>query len=194
MEYTKRVGDIMHPIEEYTIINSKEKLYGALRILKKNDELAKSENRGKTRRTLFVMDEDGKIIGKLAGYDIIRGLVPKHVRHPSHSRAFYSMLSSRALEVAHDVGEFQKYFDWHKSSFIDLVSHVQNANVKDIMSPVHPLLKEEDSINQAIYVMFKENIRRPLVVRNDKVVGVITFLAIFKELLEILDPEFNIPL
>ena len=192
MEYTKRVRDIMHPIEEYTTINSNEKLCEALRILKKNDELAKSEKREKTRRTLFVMDEDGKIIGKLAGYDIIRGLVPEHVRLPSHSRAFYSMLSSRALEVAHDVGEFQKHFEWHKSSFIDLVSHVQNANVKDIMSPVHPLLKEEDSINQAIYVMFKENIRRPLVVRNDKVVGVVTFLAIFKELLEILGPGCNI--
>ena len=42
--------------------------------------------------------------------------------------------------------------------------------------------------------MFKENIRGPLVVRHGKVVGVITFLAVFEELLKFLGPEYNIPL
>lgn len=194
MEVEKRVRDIMYPIEEYNTISSEAQLCEALSILKKTDDIAGSGDNVKIRRTLFVTNEDGRIIGKLSAYDFIRSLVPEDVKQPEHSRAFYSILSSRALEVADDVGEFQERFKWLNSTFIDLVKQVGPSKVKDVMSPVHPLLKEEDRINQAIYVMFKENIRRPLVVRNGEIVGVITFLAIFQELLEILGPQCNIPL
>ena len=194
MEFIKKVIDIMHPIEEYSMINSEDKFCEALRIIKLNEGIAQSGGGGRPRKTLFVIDDKGKIIGKLSVYDIIRGLVPKHVKHPSHSRAFYSMVSSRVLEVADNVGEIQEHLAWHKSSFVDIVKQVGNANIKDIMSPVHPLLKEGDTVNHAIYIMFKENIRQPLVVRENEVIGVVNFMAVFEELLEILGPECNIPL
>ena len=31
--------------------------------------------------------------------------------------------------------------------------------VKEVMSPIHPLLEEGDRLHQAVYVLFKENIR-----------------------------------
>ena len=194
MDSIKKVKDIMYPIEEFHTIDSKEKLCEALRILKNNEELITLGKSEKPRRMIFVTGKNGKLIGQISKYDTIRGLVPQHVRHPSHSRAFYSVLSSRALEVADNVGAFQEHFKWHKSSFIDLVKQAGNANVTDIMSPIQPLLKDEDTINQAIYVMFKEKVRQPLVVRDEKVIGVVTFQAIFQELLEVIGPECNIQL
>jgi predicted transcriptional regulator len=53
------------------------------------------------------------------------------------------------------------------------------------MSPIHPLLEEDDTLNKAVYVMFKENIRQPLVIRDGRIVGVINIMDIFPVILEI---------
>jgi predicted transcriptional regulator len=61
--------------------------------------------------------------------------------------------------------------------------------VKEIMSPIHPLLEEEDTINKAVYLMFKENIRQPLVARDGKIVGVVSIMCVLPELLSIAGDE-----
>jgi CBS domain-containing protein len=44
---------------------------------------------------------------------------------------------------------------------------------------------ENDSINKAIFVMFKENVRQPAVTRGDEVVGIVNLMTIFPELLKV---------
>ena len=51
--------------------------------------------------------------------------------------------------------------------------------------PLHPLLHEEDSLNMAVYVMFKENIRQPAVVRDGQIVGIVNLIDIFSVLLDV---------
>jgi hypothetical protein len=46
-----------------------------------------------------------------------------------------------------------------------------------------------DTANQAIYIMFKKNVREPLVVRKGEVVGILNLVQVFSELLETVDPE-----
>jgi predicted transcriptional regulator len=53
------------------------------------------------------------------------------------------------------------------------------------MTPLHPLLQEDDTINKAVYVMFKENVRQPAVVRNEKIVGIVNMIDVFSVLLEV---------
>ena len=60
------------------------------------------------------------------------------------------------------------------------------------MSQIHPLLREDDTINHAIYIMFNENIRLPLVVKEGEIIGVVTLKAIFDEMLELLGPECGV--
>ena len=61
------------------------------------------------------------------------------------------------------------------------------------MRPVlESVLQEEDRINQAIYVMFKEDVRQQLVHRKGKIVGVVNLNGIFSELLEIIGPECQV--
>lgn len=192
MRDDKRVKDIMVSIEEYDKIGKDARLCDAVSILKRNYENIKAHASGTFHKTLFVTHESGKIIGKLSMYDLIRGLVPEAAKKPESSRAYESTLSSRVLEVAEEVGEAQERFQWLHSTFFDLVKQEVLKGIKDVMSPVHPLLKEEDSINKAIYVMFKENIRQPLVVRDGEIVGVVDFMNIFSELLEIAGPECHV--
>ena len=181
----KRVKDIMAHIDEYDKIDAEAPLCDALAILKKNHEKIKACVTGKFHKTLLVTDASKKIIGKLSIYDLIRGLVPEPAKKLEVSRSFYSVLSSRALEVSAEVGEMQERFKWLHSTFLDLTKKETQKRVKEVMSPIHPLLVEEDTINKAIYVMFKEKIRQPLVVRDGEIIGVVNIMDIFPELLEI---------
>ena len=185
----KRVKDIMCPIEEYEFVGLETSLCDVLSILKNNHQQVQAGARDSFHKTMFVKDAAGKIVGKLSAYDLTKGLVPEPAKKHSLSRSFYSVLSSRALEVADEVHEMQQRFKWLHSTFSELIRQESHKKVKDIMSPVHPLLVESDSINKAIYVMFSEEIRQPLVTRDGKIVGVVRLLEIFAELLEILGDE-----
>ena len=191
MENEKRVKDIMNPIEEYSTVDVEAHLCEALSILKKNHESIKSCTVGTFHKTLFITDASKNIIGKLSMYDIIRGLVPESAKKPA-LRAYRALLSSRAEAVADEVGEIQKRFKWLDNTFFDLVKQEVNTKIKDCMSPIQPVLKEEDTLNWAIYTMFRVNEREPLVLRDGKIVGVINLMNIFSELLDIVGPECNV--
>jgi predicted transcriptional regulator len=98
-------------------------------------------------------------------------------------------MSSRSTEVAEEVGEIQERFQWLNVSFLDLVKQEAQKLVKDVMSPAKPLLEEDDTINKAIYLMFREDIRQPLVTREGVVVGVVNLMDILPELLRVAGDE-----
>jgi len=185
----KRVKDIMAHIEEYDKINAEAPLCEALQHLKKYDEKVKVGEKGRFHKTILVTDDSGKIVGKLSFYDFIKALVPEPAKEKKLSRKFYSVISSRALEVADEVNEMQKRFKWLHSTFFELVKEETRKKVKNVMAPIDPLLEEEDSINKAIFVMFKENIRQPSVTRDGEIVGIVNLMTIFPELLEIAGNE-----
>jgi CBS domain-containing protein len=185
----KLVKDIMCPIEEYEFIGMETPLCDALALLKKNHKKAQADPKRAFHKTMLVKDDSGKIVGKLSAFDLTQGLVPEPAKKHTISRSFYSVLSSRALEVADQVHDMQQRFKWLHSTFGELIQQESRKKVKDVMSPVHPLLVEDDSINKAICVMFSEETRQPLVTRDGKIVGVVRLLEIFDELLEILGDE-----
>jgi CBS domain-containing protein len=189
----KKVKDIMVPIANYVKIDAEAPLCEALQHLKRYDEGKKTGAGDPGHKTLIVTDAPGTIVGKLSLYDLVRGLVPEPAKEISLSRKFSSLVSSRALEVADEVGEMQKRFAWLHSTFQDLVKNEAHKKIKDVMSPLHPLLEEDDPINKAIFIMFKENIRQPMVTRSGEIVGVINLMTIFPELLHIADDECFLP-
>jgi CBS domain-containing protein len=183
----KKVKDIMVPIEEYHTLDQHAELRVALQIVKKDFEDLKAGKINSFHKTLFVTGKNGKIVGKLSMHDFVEGLVPEHAKAPELSRAYYSVLSSRAMEVEEEIRDFQQRFEWLHRGFFELVKQEAGKKVKEVMSSVHPVLKEEDTINHAIYAMFKEKIRRPLVIRDGEIVGVVDSIHIFNELIETMD-------
>lgn len=181
----KNVKDIMSPIEEYDTIDSGACLADAIKMLKENYRKIDSGMSGNYHKTLLVKDAAEKIIGKISVFDLIRGLVPEPAKEPEHSRAYYSVLSSRTLEVAEEVSDVQERFKWLHTSFFDLVKQESQKKGKDVMSPIHPLLEEDDTISKAIYIMFKEHIRQPMVMRKKEIIGMVNIMDIFPILLEI---------
>jgi CBS domain-containing protein len=189
----EKVKEIMTPIEEYNKVDIDGHLCDVLDILKKNMEEVKAHPRGPFHKTFFVTDASKKIVGHVSMYGLVRGLVPEAAKKPELSRAYYSLFSGRAQKVSEQIGEFQEEFKWISSTFPDLVKQEAHKKIRDIMTPVHPILKEEDNINRAIYIMFKEHVRQPLVVRDGEIVGVVNLYTIFNELLEMIGSECPLP-
>ena len=183
----KKVKDIMNPIEDYDKVDVEAQLCDALAILKRNHEKLKAGDPGRFHKTLLVTDASKKIIGKFSIYDLTRGLVPESAKQPEvfSGRA----ISSRALEVADEIGQFQERFKWLHATFFDLVKQEAHKKVKDIMSTFDSVLREDDKMNQAVYILFREGLRQQLVTRDGKPVGVLNLMSVFKELLETVSPE-----
>lgn len=184
-----KVKDLMNPISEYNTIDVNAQFCEALSILKGNYEKTKSGKAGVFHKTLFVTDASKNIIGKIAMYDLVRGLVPEPAKKLEFARTFLNALSSRSMEVAKEIGEMQERFKWVKSNFVDLAKAQAHKKVSQIMTPVSPILAENDSLTQAIYLMFKEGVREPLVMRGEKPVGVLNLMKILEELMEVVGEE-----
>ena len=189
MGEAKLVKDIMAPIDDYNKIQMDAPLCDVLGILRENHEKLKSGEKGKFHKTIIVIDGSGKIVGKLSLYDLVRGLVPEKAKKPELSRMYYRTLSSRAAEVADEVSQVQERFQWLNHTFLDLVKQETQKKISEVMAPLHPLLHEDDTMNKAIYIMFKENIRQPGVVRGDQIVGIVNLIDIFDELLIVAGDE-----
>lgn len=181
------VKDVMNPIEEYDKVDVDAHLCDALAILKKNHENQKAGTVGKFHKTIFVTDASNNFVGKISMYDLIRGLVPENVKKPEFMSA--RALSSRALAAAEEAGDIVEHFQWENKSFADLVKQEAHKKVRDIMSPIRGALREDDKVNHAIYMLFKDGVRQQMVVRDGKIVGVLNLMVILNEFLEAVGPE-----
>jgi Mg/Co/Ni transporter MgtE len=156
--------------------------------LKRNHENQKAGTIGKFHKTIFVTDASKSFVGKISMYDLIRGLVPENVKKPEFTSA--RALSSRALEVAEQVGDLKEHFEWENSSFADLVKQEAHKKVRDIMTPITGgVLTENDKVNHAIYVLFKDGVRQQLVLRGNQIVGVLNLMVIMTQFLDAVGPE-----
>ncbi len=185
MAENKTVKEIMSPIEEYDMVQEDDRLCEALRIIRGNHEKVLAGQMGNYHKTLLVKSATGDIVGMLTISDLIRGLVPESAKKTGASRTRHRTISAREAEAVEEIAEVQVRFQWLESNFFELVQKQTQKKVGDVMSPIHPLLKEDDTINRTVYVMFKENAEQPLVVREGKIVGVVRLMDIFPELLEI---------
>ncbi len=193
MTESKKVKDIMAPIEDYDRVKIDAQLCDAISILKRNYEDLKAGKEGNFHKTLLVVDDKDEIVGKLSMYDLIRGLVPEPSKKPEVSKAYSAMRSGRTRDVSNEVGDALEHFKWLHSTFLDLIKQEAHKNVRDIMSPIEKSsLKAEDKVTHGIYTLFKDKVRQQFVQHEGKIVGVINLNVIFIELLEVASPECHI--
>ncbi|MFC1523537.1 CBS domain-containing protein [Thermodesulfobacteriota bacterium] len=172
-----RVKDLMVPIQKYDTVDVRDKVGEVLNRFYMLENIS-ADNTYVMDRTVFVVDESKKIIGKLSGYQLLRGLVPEFSAEVDKIRR-----GLRQMHIA--TAQFLERCTWMKSELTDLVEQETHKSIEEIMSPAHPSLKEDDSINLAIFIMFNEKKRQLLVEQNKEVVGVISLTNIFSEFLNI---------
>lgn len=142
-----KVREVMVPLKEYPTIEDGANLYEAIVEL---DSARKRPNHEKSEhRSLVVMDNNGKVVGKLTYMDILRGLEPK-----------YGVIGDvRGMRRFGLSGEFvtfmRKHFGLWEGSFQDLCSKASGTKVKDVAEDLRDdlLVDSEGTIADAVHLM-----------------------------------------
>jgi len=177
---TKIVKDLMRPISEYRTISTEANLYQAAEAL--NEAQKAFEQNPKLHKILLISDENGEIVGKISQLDVLRFLEPKGKPIGSSGLLSRFGVSSDYLKPMLDQCKF-----WEKP-LIDLCQDAGRLKVKRLVhAPVEGEFVEEDaSLTEAIHQLALEHHQSLLVTKDNKIVGVLRQIDIFKEVFETL--------
>lgn len=168
----KRVQDIMIPIEEYTTIRENGTVKEAIEKLKESFACKISTTRimETGHRSILVFDDMGKVQGILSILDLIRAIMPAYLSAPRPSTA--------------DSIQYSPMF-W-RGMFTREIQKLAKMRIGEVMSPAPLTIDAQANLMEAAYVMHAEKERRLVVVRGEKVIGVIREQELFFEMERIL--------
>ncbi len=168
-----KVKDAMVPLEEYTTVAHDASLYDA--ILELDAARERPNSRKSEHRSVVIIDDDKKVMGKLTYHDILRGLEPRYGKIGDVKRMRRFGLSQEFLTF------MRKHFGLWEGSFRDLCQKAVRMNVKDVLEPPGPdLYVDEDSaIEDAVHQLMIGTDVSLLVTRGDEVVGILRLIDAF---------------
>jgi hypothetical protein len=168
-----KVKDAMVPLDEYPTIAHKASLYDAIVQL---DAARRSPSQGQSEhRSLVVVDDNGKVVGKLTYVDILRGLEPK----------YGEIGDVKGMHRFGISGEFvtfmRKHFGLWEGSFRDLCAKASKTKVKDVAEGLDPdvLVDETRSIADAVHRLIVGGNVSLFVTRGGEVTGLLRMIDAF---------------
>jgi DNA-binding NarL/FixJ family response regulator/CBS domain-containing protein len=164
MPYSKKIKDLMIPLEDYPHIPYWFTLRQAMAIVR---EAAIKFEGSFEPRAVLVFDEKYQLMGMLTLRDIIRGLEPKFAKDTGLIKADPSL----AVLMGDMFGPNMK-------------EQSQKA-VSEVMSPIKVTVNGDDPITKALFLMIQENVGIMPVLLDKKVVGIVRMNELFKEISEV---------
>ena len=161
MSNTKRVKELMIPLEDYPHIPYWFTLRQAMAIVR--EASIKFEGTFEPRAVL-VFDEKYQLMGILTLRDIIRGLEPRFMQE--------SGLIKGDPNLALLMGDL----------FGPGMREASQKPVSEVMSPIKITVQGSDPIAKAIFLMIKEGVGMMPVIQDSKVAGMIRLSDLFKEI------------
>jgi CBS domain-containing protein len=172
---TKTVKDIMTPLSEYGTISVEATLYEAAMAL----ETAQQEFNGDhvRHRLLLIVDEPGRVVGKLSQLDVLRALEPKG-EHIENSR------SLRRFGISRDyLRPMLVQCRFWEQPLMDLCKAAGTLKVKRLIhTPMEgEFVDENASLAEAIHQLALEHHQSLLVTRGKEIVGILRQRDMFGE-------------
>ncbi|MEN3028627.1 MAG: CBS domain-containing protein [Aquificaceae bacterium] len=158
----KKARELMVSIEDYPTLNHKKSLKEAFLLLKESLEA------GKDYRNVIVLGDRGELLGVLSMMDLVEGLLPSFLREP---KAYQGHLQE-------DPG---LSLIWQEI-LADAPRVSSERKVSEVLQPVEVFLNPEDPLTKAVYYLARHRLTLLPVVEGGKVVGVVRFLDVFKEI------------
>ena len=167
------VKDLMVPLEEYATVHQDATLYDAILALEKA-QMAFDPKKHK-HRAVLVLDPNGKVIGKVAIFDILIALEPKYGQSEAEgvlsrsgysSELIHSMLKDNAL--------------W--SEPLEFVcDRAPELNVRNFMEAPSDgvYIDEKAAMGEAIHQIVIQKHHSLLVTKGDDVVGILRLTDVF---------------
>jgi len=170
---TRRVGEIMIPIERFPSVTDSSTLKDAIRVI---EEAQLEVDRKKSLpRVLLVFDAIGVMVGYVRRRDIMRGLEPQsYVPRPLDYR-------KKPFEVGLDPNLSELTYDRVVKSI------VQQADrpITDVMRPNDILIDADDHCVKAMYEMVAYDLSHLPVISKGELVGVVRSVDVFHELAQL---------
>ena len=183
----KTVKEIMIPLSEYATISEEDNIVHAIRALKKsqNDTKHKYKHRG-----VLVYDKNKQISGKMSMFDILKALEPKYrqFEHPDDT----GRIGLSRFGLSHEfLNSLIENFSLWDETLEELVKKASKLPVKEVMyTPTKGEYVDEDvTIAEAVHQFILGCHQSLLVLKENKVVGIIRLIDIFNLVSEIVVEE-----
>lgn len=161
------VKDVMIPLEEYTTLDLDQTVKEAILRLKKSFTLKLSTSRlmETGHRSILVFNQEG-VVGLLTIKDLLKSIMPAYLSAPKPSMA--------------DSIQYSPMF-W-RGMFTKEVKAMVHKRIEDIMSPAPLRIDSESNLMEAAYMLISNKVRRLVVEKDGKVVGMIREQDLFFEM------------
>lgn len=174
--FKKKVKDIMIPISLYPTIHKDATMLEAMKALRTFQE--KAPKNIQPYRAVLVLDDTGKVIGKVGQLSFLKGFEPKY------NRIFDIEKLSRASLSAMYLDSMMEHFNLWDEEEIDVCRIANEVKVTDIMHPVEENVDENASLAEAIHKIIMWNCLSLLVISGNEIVGIIRLSDIYSALEE----------
>jgi CBS domain-containing protein len=180
----KKIKEIMIPLSDYATVSEEETLVTAIKALKQVQNKTKQNYK---HRAVLAYDKDGNITGKLSIQCILKALEPKY-RQFEHPGSHESIGLSRFGFNNDFLSSLLDNLSLWDETLEELVKKASKLKVKDIMyTPSNGEYVDENApIAEAVHQFILGCHQSLLVMKEDKVIGIIKLADIFDLVCEIL--------
>lgn len=170
----------MIPLSEYATVSEEATLYEAVIAL---EDAQKRVEEGRDRhRAILVLDQRGRVVGKLSQWDILRGLEPNYERIGSlrdTSRYGFSPEFIRSM--------LESYGLWRKP-LEDICRKASEIKVKTIMyTPAEGDFVEADAtLDEGIHQLVMGHHQSLIVKEREEIVGILRLCDVFQKICDMI--------
>jgi len=171
------VRDFMVPVGEFPKISNQATFYEALMAL---EDAQEKYLVGKNKqRILLVEDNNGKVVGKVSPFDMLRGLEPSYDQIEAEEKLPSSGLSYALKAIR------QQYRLW-QTPFADLCKKAKDIKIKDFVkaSPDRQAVQRDDRLIKAFNWFVMGRYDSLFVYDGDEIVGLVKFSDVYEDIKE----------
>lgn len=169
---TKRVKDLMVPLDEYPVLPRDATLLDAL--LERDKAHEKLPSGRQPYRAVLVSGQDGNIIGKVGQIAFLKALEPQ-------ANYLSDVEKIRASGVSSDfVDRMMGHFRFFQDDLTVLCAQASGKRLGDVMIPITDSIDEDSTWSEAIYRIVALQSMSLLVTRKGRAVGLLRLSDLFE--------------
>jgi CBS domain-containing protein len=175
---TKKVKELMLALDDYATVPSDATLQQALVALSKA-QMGLTNDRHH-HRAVLVLDDAGRVVGKLTHWAILRSLEPSFFGEADRAALSRSNLSPEFIQG------LERRFSGLGRDLSATAREAARVRVRDAMIPVRESIDEEAGLSEAIRMMVLGHWQSLLVTRGGDVAGILRLSDVFEEVADLI--------
>jgi CBS domain-containing protein len=169
------IAQLMVPLSEYATVSEGATLYDAVMALEKAQEKYIYKHSEYRHRAILVLDQRGKVVGKISQIDVLRGLEPKY-KEILEGRGFRGVGFSKKF-----LKSMLKDYVLFDSPLHDICRKASDQPVTKFMESLTEgeIISETATLDEAIHQFVIGHHQSLLVTRGEEVIGIIRLTDMF---------------